>query len=171
MRDGRIDVQRLTGDALLFFRRQKAQGAHVVQAVGQLHQHHANIGDHGQQHLAHALYLADFRRDQVQPADLGHAFHQTRRIRTESGRDCRERNPGILHHVVQQSGAERGDVQPQVRQDMSHFQGMGEVRFARFAQLRLVLVGGESEGPLEGSKVVPGTVLPHVCQEFGKARL
>ena len=63
------------------------------------------------------------------------------------------------------------DVQPQVCQDMSHFQGMGEVRFARLAQLRLMLVGGESEGPLEGSKVVPGTILPHVRQELGKARL
>jgi hypothetical protein len=34
-----------------------------------------------------------------------------------------------------------------------------------------MLVGGKGEGPLKGSKVVPGTILPHVRQEFGKARL
>jgi hypothetical protein len=39
------------------------------------------------------------------------------------------------------------------------------------AQLRLVLIGGEGEGPFEGSKVVPGTILPHARQELGKARL
>ncbi len=171
MGDGRIDIQGFTGDAFLLFRRQKVQGAHVVQPVGQLHQHHAHIGDHGQQHLAHALHLPYFRRDQVEPADLGHSFHQTRRIGPESGRDFREGNPGILHHVMQKGGAECGRVQPQVCQDMSHFQRMREVRLARLAQLRLVLIGGEGEGPFEGSKVVPGTILPHVRQEFGKARL
>ncbi len=55
----RVDVQRLARDAPLLLGAHVAQGAHVVQPVGQLDQHHAHIADHGQEHLAQALDLRD----------------------------------------------------------------------------------------------------------------
>ena len=61
VRDGRVDIQRLARDALLLVRRQIFERAHVVQPVGQLHQHHANVVDHGQKHLADVFGLARFR--------------------------------------------------------------------------------------------------------------
>src|SRR3546814_20172946 len=55
LRDRRVDLQRLAGDALARLRRLRAQGAHVVQAVGELDQDHAQVARHRQQHLAAAL--------------------------------------------------------------------------------------------------------------------
>ena len=58
-----------------------------MQPVSQLDQHHADVRDHGQQHLADALYLAHLRGDQVQATDLGHSFHQAGRVGTKLSRD------------------------------------------------------------------------------------
>ena len=95
--------------------------------------------DHRQQHLPDALHLAGFRRDQLQAADLGDAFDQARDVRAELFADRRDRNARVFDDVVQQRGAQRGDVQPQIGQDVRDFQGMGKVGLAGLARL---LAGG-----------------------------
>jgi len=50
--EGGEDIQRLAGDTLAALFGQRAQRAHVVQAVGQLNQHHAHVVHHCQENLA-----------------------------------------------------------------------------------------------------------------------
>ena len=59
----RVNVERLARDALLPFGAQKFERAHVVQAIGELDHDDAYVVHHGQQHLAHVLGLAVFRRE------------------------------------------------------------------------------------------------------------
>ena len=53
----RVDVEGLLGDALALLRRHELQGAHVVQAVGELDQEHAHVVGNGQKQLAEVLAL------------------------------------------------------------------------------------------------------------------
>ena len=138
-----IDIQRFPGDALLLFRRQKFQRAHVVQSVGQLDHHHAHIIDHRQQHLAQVFRLPRFGSHQVQPADLCYSLHQLRRIRAKQVCDALKRDLRVFHHVMQQRGRHGCYVQLHIRQDVRHFQRMGKERIAGLALLRAVLFRGE----------------------------
>ena len=70
----------------------------------------------------------------------------------------------VFDDVVQQRGAERGDVEPQVRQDVRDFQGMREIRLAGFAHLRLVLLGGKIERAAQQLEVFARAVLPHLSR-------
>ncbi len=84
MSNGRINVESFAGDALLLLRFQIFQRPHVVQTVGELDQHDANIIDHGQKHLADVFGLARLGSHHVQPANFGDAFHQPRNFNTEA---------------------------------------------------------------------------------------
>src|SRR3546814_9915279 len=53
-----------------------AQRAHVVQAVGQLDQQHADVVRHREQELAEILRLPHFFRGELDARQLGHAFDQ-----------------------------------------------------------------------------------------------
>ncbi len=63
-----IDVQRLLGDAAARLRRHEVERAHVVQAVGELDQQHADVVGDGEQQLAQVLGLLGFARHEVELA-------------------------------------------------------------------------------------------------------
>ena len=67
----RIDVERLLGDSPARFRRHEIQRAHVVQAVGELHQENADVVGNGQQQFAQVLGLLGLSRHKLQPLQLG----------------------------------------------------------------------------------------------------
>ena len=83
VRQRRVDVQGLARNRLLPVRLQVLQRAHVVQPVGQLDQHHAHVGHHGQQHLAHVLRLAVLAVGKLDLVDLGHALDDVRHLVAE----------------------------------------------------------------------------------------
>ena len=99
--DGRVDVQGLARDLLLAVFGQILQRAHVVQAVGQLDEHHADVIHHGQHHLAHVFGLRLFRRGEVNFADLGDAFDDVGDLLAEFGLDLVHGHRGVFHGVVQ----------------------------------------------------------------------
>ena len=104
VRDGRVDLDGLARDALAPLGAEIAQGAHVVQAVGQLDHDDADILHHGQQHLAEALGLAVLGGEEIQLAELGDAVDAARHLLAELLADLLDGDAGILHHVVQQAG-------------------------------------------------------------------
>ena len=59
--DGGIDIERFARNALLFFMPEVLERAHVVEAVGQFDEDHANVVDHRQQHFADVFRLAGLR--------------------------------------------------------------------------------------------------------------
>ena len=144
MRDRRVDVERLARDLLLPLRREKLQRAHVVQAIGQLDQHHADVVHHGQDHLAHVLGLRLFRRREVDLADLGDAFNDVRDLLAEFGLDLVDRDRRVFHHVVQQAGGDGSGVQAHLRENRRYLQRMRQVRLARLARRCLCDVRGKS---------------------------
>jgi hypothetical protein len=87
VRQRSVDVLRLAGDGLLAVGLQVLQGAHVVQPVGQLDEHHAHIGNHGQQHLAHVFGLAVFAVGKLDLVDLGDALDDVGHLLAKLGRN------------------------------------------------------------------------------------
>ena len=67
----RIDVERVLGDAGALGLRHVVEGAHVVQAVGELDQQHARVVGDRQQELAEVLGLLRMLGDEVELAELG----------------------------------------------------------------------------------------------------
>src|ERR1700686_4077305 len=74
MGDRSIDLQGFFGDLMLAISRKVFQGAHVVQPVSQFDEHHADVVDHGQHHLAQVLGLLLFASSEVDLADFRDAF-------------------------------------------------------------------------------------------------
>ena len=100
VRDGRVDFNRLARleDAAVLLERR--QGAHVVQAVGQLDDDDADVLAHGDEHLADGCRLLVGERFHLDARDLGDAVDELRHVRAELLFDQLAGNVGILHRVV-----------------------------------------------------------------------
>ena len=66
----------LTSDPLALLLLQSTKGAHVVQPVRQLHQHHADVAGHRQEHPPQVLRLSFRAVVEVNSAELGDTLHQ-----------------------------------------------------------------------------------------------
>ncbi len=168
VRDGSVDVQRLLRDLVLALRREKLQGAHVVQTVGQLDEHHADVIHHGQHHLAHVLGLRLFRRGEVDLADLGDAFDDVGDLLAELSLDLFDGDRGVFDGVVQQTGDDGGGVEPHLRQQGGDLERMHQVRLSRLARLSFVMFQGEFVGFLDEGLIVVGPVGADLAQEIAK---
>ena len=89
------------GDFLLAVGRQMLQGAHVMQAVGQLDEHHADVIHHRQHHLAQVFGLLFFAGGEVDGADLGDALDDVRHLLAKFFADIDDRHRGIFHRIMQ----------------------------------------------------------------------
>ena len=81
--DGRVDLQRFFGDFVLAVGLQVFERAHVVQPVGQLDEHYADVVDHGEHHLAQVFGLLLLARGEINFADLGDALDDMRDLLAE----------------------------------------------------------------------------------------
>ena len=83
-----VDLHRLARDARLLLRRQEPEGAHVVEPVGELDDHHPHVLGHGQEHLADVLGLLLLHGSgRSELGELGDPVDQARRPRARSA--CR----------------------------------------------------------------------------------
>jgi hypothetical protein len=158
IRDRRVDVERLARDSPLFVNRERADGAHVVRTVGELHENHPQILRHREQHFAEALGLRLGRAVESQVVDLADAVDEQRDVVAETALDVRERARRIFEHVVQQCRLDRAGVEVQAREDLRDRDRMGDVGLAAAAQLafvrlRAVLVGRGYAGKIGARKV------------------
>ena len=128
--DGRVNFQSFARNALLLLGLQIFDGAHVVQPVGQLDQHDANVVDHGQNHLADVFGLARFRGHHVEAADFGDAFDQPGGFFAKAFLNARNGKFRVFDDVVKKSGGKRGGVHAHVGEDVRDFQQMGEIGIA-----------------------------------------
>ena len=124
----RIDLERLLGDALAALRLHVLERAHVVQAVGELDQQHADVARDGDQELAEVLRLLGLLGDEVEPLDLGEAVDEGADLLAEHLVDLGARDVGVLDHVVQQRGGNGGVVELQLGQDRRDFERDGRNR-------------------------------------------
>ena len=130
MRERRIDVLRLARNRFLPVRLQVFQGAHVVQPVGQLDEHYAHIGHHGQQHLAYILGLAVFAIGKLDLVDLGDALYDVGHLVAKLLADLLVGSRCVLDGVMQQARGDGGRVHLHLRQHLGNLQRMNDVRLA-----------------------------------------
>ena len=132
-----IDIHRLLSYPLLFLRCQCLQGAHIMQPVGQLNEHHANILRHSHKHLAQALHLGIAFSDLLKPGGLHlrryfvqsrHSLDQLCHLRAKTTFNLRERNPAVLRHVMEQCSSNRGFIELKVSYNHSY---LHRVRYKR----------------------------------------
>jgi hypothetical protein len=126
-------LEHLAGLALLLLPGQEAQGAHVVQPVGQLDDQHPRVARHRDDHLADRLGLG--RGAELDLVELGHPVDEVRDLRAEVDLELLEGVAGVLDRVVQQRRHQRGGVHPELGQDGGHRQRVGDVGISALAQL------------------------------------
>ena len=121
--------------------------AHVVQAVGQFDEHHADVIDHGQHHLAQVLGLLLLARGEVNFADLGDALDDVGHLFAEFLADVDDGDRGVFDRVVQQAGGNGDRVHLHLGEDERDFQRMDEIGLARRRGSGLHGVSGSSRRP------------------------
>jgi hypothetical protein len=143
-----VDVERLLGDGALARHRHHRDRTHVVQPVRELDEQYAPVVGHGDEHLADGGCLLGLLGVELQAVELGDAVDDGRDLVAELLDEPLGGDAGVLDGVVQQGGRDGRLVEPQVRDDARHGDGVGHVGFAGAAQLALVGVdGGQSGAP------------------------
>ena len=125
------------------------EGAHVVQAVGELDQQHPHVVGDRQQELAQVLGLLGLLGDEVEPLELGQALDQRADVLPEHLVDLGPGGGGILDGVVQERGRDGGVVELEIGQDRRDFERMGEVGIAGGTLLLAMRLHGVDVGAVE----------------------
>ena len=143
--DGGVEVQRLAGDQAALFRRHDADRAHVVQAVGELDENHAQIPRRRHRHLLEVLGLG-FGARLEDRRQLGDAVDDLRHVVAERAHERLLGDAGVFEHVVQHRGGNGLRVHAHGRQDVGNRQGVGDVAVSGAPELAAVGVRGEAAG-------------------------
>ena len=163
VRERRIDLQGLGRDPALLRFGEHPEGAHVVQAVGELDQQDPDVARHGHDHLADVLRLFLFPGAELEAVQLGEAVDDARDLGPEVVLDRLHRGDRVFHRVVQERGFERRGVEAEVREDLGDRHRVRDEVLARLALLSLVRGLREREGPLDlldvGARVVGANLL------------
>ena len=154
----RVNFQRLLGRPLARRLRHELQGAHVVEAVGELDEQDPDILGDGEQQLAEILRLRRLLRDEVELLDLGQSLDQPADILAEGGIDLAAGGVGILDGVVEERRRDGRVVEPQIGEDGRDFEGMGEIGIAVGALLAAMLLHGVDIGLVEQVLVRVGII-------------
>ena len=121
----REDFHGLARDALAFLGVvDELQRAHVVQAIGELDEEHANVLGHRQQQLAEVLGLLGPVRLELEAGQFGDAVDELRDLAPEQIADLIERDAGVLDRVVQQRGDDRRAVEADAGEYARDLDGM-----------------------------------------------
>ena len=145
--------------------------AHVVQAVGKLDEHHANVIDHGEHHLAQVFGLRFFARGEIDLADLGDALDDVRDLLAKFLADVDDGDRGVFDGIVQQAGGDGDRVHLHLGQNQRHFERMHQIRLARGAGLAFMMLEGVVVGFLDDGEIVLRTVFLnplHQLAELGE---
>ena len=129
--DGGVHLQGLAGDAAALVHLQHAQGAHVVQAVRQLDQDHADVLGHGQGHLLEVLGLGLGLGAELDLGQLADAVDQLGHGVAELGADGAFVDAGVLDDVVQHGRHQALMVHVHVGEDAGDRQRVGDVGLRR----------------------------------------
>ena len=135
VRERRVDFQRLPGDALLFFPPEYAESTHIMQAVRQFDDHHADILRHGEEHLTEVFKLLVFLVLVMELGEFRHAVYQEGHIVAKHHADVFQRIFRIFHHIMKKRGNDPLRVHFKLRQNVRHRQRMDDIGLARGADL------------------------------------
>jgi hypothetical protein len=121
--EGRVDVEGLAGDLLALLGLEVLEGAHVVEAVGELDDDDADVGDHGEEHLADVLGLVIFAVGELDFVELGDAFDDVGDLLAEALFDLFGGDVGVFDGVVEEAGGDGGGVHLELGEDEATSRG------------------------------------------------
>ncbi len=147
--EGRVDLQRLLGRAPPRRLGHELERAHVVEAVGELDEEHADIGGDGQEKLPQIFRLRRLLGDEVELLDLGEALDQAADVLAESGIDLRPGGVGILDGIVEKRRCDGRVIELEVGENRRNFKRMREIRVAVGPLLTAMLLHGVDIGLVE----------------------
>ena len=153
-----VDVERFAGNGLLALGLQMLESTHVVEPVGQLDEHHAHIGDHGEKHLADIFSLTILAVGKLDFVDLGDALNDVGDLVAKSffdlfvGRGC------VFDGVMQQCGGDGRGIELHLGQDFGNLKGMNDVWLAGGALLAIVVLDAELPCLADQGDVLIGAV-------------
>ena len=154
MGERRVDLHRLASDSRLLLRRQEGQGAHVVQPVGELDDHHPHVLGHGHEHLPDVLRLLLLHGPRgAELAQLGDPVDQPAHLAPEALLDVGEGEVGILGNVVEERGRERLGIHLQRGELVGDLDRVADVGLSGGAQLSGVRLGGDLVGTLDQADI------------------
>ena len=134
-----VNIERLLRHGTPAHLRQKVDRPHVVEPVGQLHQHHPDVFRHRDQHLADVFRLGLLLTVEADFLQLGHAGDQLAHGGPEALFQIGDRQMRVFDGVVQDGGRQRVTIQLQVGEDARHAQGVLDELLTR--ETVLVIVG------------------------------
>ena len=159
-----IDFQCLERDAFTLFRTaNRVQRLHVVQTVAQLDDQNPHIVGNRDDEFLQVFRLFGAFGAQLHLTQLGHTGDQIGHLFTKQldqlfvGRRC------ILHGIVEQAGADSGDIHAQIGKDHRHRSDMRKIGFAGLPSLRPMclfrkVIGFAHIVAVDLRKIIPDTV-------------
>ena len=159
LRQRRVDLQGLAGDAPLLLRGQSVQRAHVVQPVGELDEDDPDVLRHREQHLADVLGLLLLVAVGREPRQLGHAVDQVGDLGAKPFLDVGQAVLRVLGDVMEQRGLDRDRVDPELREDLGARDRVGDVWLPSRALLAGVRFDCEVERTVDTREVRVGVML------------
>lgn len=149
-------VPRDLGDPGLLLGPHDAEGAHVVQPVGEFDRHDTDVVPGGDEHLAEGLGLGG--GPVVDLLELGDAVDQVTDLVAELLPHLIEGHLGVLDRVVEQRGGQGRRLGAELGEDQGDGEGVGDVRLTALAHLAAVGGLGEDVGLAQDGQVGVGVV-------------
>ncbi|GAA3216055.1 hypothetical protein GCM10020256_18060 [Streptomyces thermocoprophilus] len=144
------------GDAGLFLGAHDAEGAHVVQPVGEFDRHDAYVVAGGDEHLAEGLGFGGGAV--VDLLQFGDAVDEEADLLAELLADLIECHVRVLDGVVEQGRGQRRGLCAEFGEDQGDGEGVRDVRLAALAHLAAVRGLGQEVGAAQGFEVGVGVV-------------
>ena len=165
-----IDIECLAGNLVALVRSHRPKGAHVVQAVGHLYEHHADVLAHGEQQLAEILGLQRRLVAEYAPGDFCKPLHELRYLCSEMLPDVVHGVFGVLHHIVQQCRAYACGAETYfLAGDFRHRYGVHDIRLAGAPADAFVCLAGESEGSLDNLHLLAVIAFEVAVEKVGES--
>ena len=123
----------------------------VVKSVSELDDENTYVARHRDDHLANRLCLSGFPIRHA--VELGHAIDKHGYFGAKVELRLGERVVGIFHGVVQNGGNQCLSANAQLRQNLRHRHGMGDVRLATLPGLALVCPARDLVGTFQAGNV------------------
>lgn len=158
-RERGVNVERFLRHLDLALFGKEVEGAHVVQAVGELDDDDADVLRHRHENFAEVLrflLLARLKDDLIQ---FGDARNEQKHLVAEVAADVLLGDGSILDDVVQKGSRDRRAVQSQLDEDLRHGARVDEVRLARGALLPAVRLLGVAVGADEKLSVLARVIV------------
>ena len=169
VRERSVDLEGLVRDLATALLRERREGSHVVEAVGEPDQQDPDVARHRDDHLADVLRLRELAAPELQLVELGEPVDDACDLVAELALDVTEADRGVLDGVVQEGRGQGRRVQAKVGEDPRHRDGMLDVGLAREAVLPLVRILGEPVRALQQLGVGLGVVRANLLQHRGEA--